>query len=114
MPFINSRVSVPMSEGQKTSLKEKLGQAISIIPGKTKDWLMIEFADNCEMYFQGEGGQPTAFVEVKVFGSFSDEAAEKLTEAVCGLYEQELQIPKGRIYVKYEEVSKWGWNGRNF
>ena len=37
MPFINSRVSVSMSQGQKESLKEKLGQAISLIPGKTEE-----------------------------------------------------------------------------
>ncbi|MCI8684562.1 MAG: hypothetical protein HFH50_16640 [Lachnospiraceae bacterium] len=114
MPFINSRVSVSMSQGQKESLKEKLGQAISLIPGKTEDWLMIEFADNCELYFQGTGDQPAAFLEVKVFGGFSDEAANKMTAAICGLYEEELQIKKDRIYVKYEEVSKWGWNGKNF
>ena len=84
MPFINSRVSVSMSQGQKESLKEKLGQAISLIPGKTEDWLMIEFADNCELYFQGTGDQPAAFLEVKVFGGFSDEAANKMTAAICG------------------------------
>lgn len=114
MPFINSRVNVAMSSAQKTSLKEKLGQAISIIPGKTEDWLMIEFADNCELYFRGDKDQPTAFLEVKVFGTFSEEAAEQLTEALCNLYESELQIQKDHIYIKYEEVSKWGWNGRNF
>ena len=114
MPFINSRVSVPMSEAQKESLKQKLGEAISIIPGKTESWLMIEFADGCEMYSQGDASQPIAFVEVKVFGTFSDETADKFTEAVCGLYESELQINKDHVYVKYEEVGKWGWNGKNF
>ena len=87
MPFINSRVSVPMSEAQKESLKQKLGEAISIIPGKTESWLMIEFADGCEMYFQGDASQPIAFVEVKVFGTFSDENLTTLMIAVCGLYE---------------------------
>lgn len=34
MPFINSRVSIPMTEQQKDSVKEKLGNAITMIPGK--------------------------------------------------------------------------------
>lgn len=37
-----------------------------------------------------------------------------MTETVCGIYEECLQIKKERIYVKYEEISKWGWNGHNF
>ncbi len=49
-----------------------------------------------------------------MFGTFSDETADKFTEAVCGLYESELQINKDHVYVKYEEVGKWGWNGKNF
>ena len=51
MPFINSRISVTMTEQQKESLKEQLVEAISIIPGKSEQWLMLEFADNCDLYF---------------------------------------------------------------
>ena len=36
MPFINSKVSVPMTGAQKESVKQKLGKAISIIPGKSE------------------------------------------------------------------------------
>ena len=114
MPFINSKVSVPMSDENKETIKSKLGEAISIIPGKTESWLMIGFEDNYDLYFQGNQSAPTAYVEVKVFGTMSDETAEKMTSAICGLYESELGIPANRIYVKYEEVSKWGWNGNNF
>ena len=38
----------------------------------------------------------------------------KSLETVCGIYETELRIPKDRVYVKYEESDKWGWNGTNF
>ena len=35
MPFINSKVTVTMSEEKKETVKKRLGQAISIIPGKS-------------------------------------------------------------------------------
>ena len=60
MPFINSRVSVQVTKEQEEALKEKLGKAISIIPGKSEQWLMIEFADGCNLYFQGNKKEPTA------------------------------------------------------
>jgi hypothetical protein len=114
MPFINSRVSVPMTEQQKESLKQQLGEAISIIPGKSEQWLMLEFADNCDLYFQGDNTLPAAFVEIKVFGSIPTDSLDKMTKTICGIYEECLQIKKDRIYVKYEESCKWGWNGSNF
>lgn len=114
MPFINSRVSLTMTDTQKEAVKEKLGQAISIIPGKSETWLMLEFADNCDLYFQGNQTSPTAFIEVKVFGSIQKEYSEQLTQAICDIYETELNIEKNRIYVKYEETDMWGWNGKNF
>ena len=114
MPFIKSRVSVPVTAGQQEAVKEKLGKAISMIPGKSEKWLMVELADNCDLYFQGNKEQPSAFVEVKVFGRIPEECLDKMTETVCGIYETELRIPKDRVYVKYEESDKWGWNGTNF
>ncbi len=114
MPFINSRVSTVMTASQRSSVKEKLGRAISIIPGKSEEWLMVELADGCDLYFQGEQTQPSAFVEVKVFGAIPEGCLDKLTGEICGIYEQELQIPQDHVYIKYEEVDKWGWNGSNF
>ena len=114
MPFINARVSVPVTKEQEEVLKDKLGKAISIIPGKSEQWLMIEFADCCNLYFQGNQSGPTAFIEVKVFGSIPESCLDELTEAICNIYETELHVKKDRIYVKYEEVGKWGWTGGNF
>lgn len=114
MPFINSKVSVAMSQDKKESVKAKLGEAISLIPGKSENWLMVGFEDSYDLYFQGNQDGPTAFVEVKIYGSASASAYSQLTSAICDIYQEELGIPKNRTYVKYEEVENWGWNGSNF
>lgn len=114
MPFISSKVNIAMTEEQKETIRKRLGENISIIPGKTEDWLMIEIADRCDLYFRGDKKLPTAFIEVKVFGEIRDTAASKMTEMISGIYEKELGIKQNRIYIKYEEARKWGWNGANF
>lgn len=114
MPFINTKVSVPMSDSQRESVKSKLGKAITCIPGKSEQWLMVGFEDNYDLYFQGNQKAPTAFVEVKIYGSASASAYERLTASICQILNTELSIPENRIYVKYEEVDNWGWNGGNF
>lgn len=53
MPFINSKVSVSMSKEKKDAVKAKLGQAISLVPGKSENWLMVGFEDSYDLYFQG-------------------------------------------------------------
>ena len=37
-----------------------------------------------------------------------------MTAAITDILSKELQIAPNRIYVKYEEVAYWGWNGNNF
>jgi len=114
MPFINSKVSVAISDDQEKELKSRLGQAISLIPGKSESWLMTGFEDNYHLYFKGDNSQPAAFVEVKVFGSENPAAFNKLTKEICSIFSDVLNISPDRTYVKYEAVENWGWNGSNF
>ena len=114
MPFINSKVTVKVSEEKREVIKKKLGEAISLIPGKSESWLMVGFEDSYDLYFQGNKDGESAFVEVSIYGSTSASAMNALTGAICELFETELSIPKNRIYVKYQEIPNWGWNGNNF
>lgn len=114
MPYIDSKVTVSLSKEQKDKLKTELGQIITCIPGKSETYLMIGFEDNYSLYFGGNELSQGAFVEVKIFGSTSEEALEQVTHKICELYKKELDIPPHNIYVKYEFVNHWGWNGRNF
>lgn len=114
MPFINSKVSVGISQEQEIELKSRLGQAISLIPGKSESWLMTGFEDNYHLYFRGDNSQPMAFVEVKVFGQENPSAFEKLTAEITKIFGEVLGIAPDHIYIKYEAVANWGWNGGNF
>ena len=114
MPFIQTKVNVKVSGEKEEVIKSKLGKAIELIPGKSESWLMLSFEDNCTLYFKGEKDQPIAFVEVKLFGKAGKDAYDRLTDAISNILYQELGISPDHVYVKYEEVSYWGWNGHNF
>ncbi|MCI9575311.1 MAG: hypothetical protein HFJ84_01310 [Clostridiales bacterium] len=114
MPYIRTQVSISLSKEKEIALKEKLGQAITILPGKTERWLMLDFRDQCRMYFQGGQEEAAAFVEVKLFGTAGAAVYQEMTAAVTKIISEELGIPAQRIYVQYEECSYWGWNGNNF
>lgn len=114
MPYIDSKVSISISNQQEVELKKRLGEAIEIIPGKSENWLMIGFQDNYHLYFRGDNNEPTAYVEVKVLGKENPSAFNALTGEITKIFNEVLNISPDHIYIKYEAVSNWGWNGENF
>jgi phenylpyruvate tautomerase PptA (4-oxalocrotonate tautomerase family) len=114
LPFIDSKVTVKLNKEKKDILKAKLANIIKNIPGKSENYLMIGFQDEYSLYFQGKELNYGAFIEVKIFGKASKESLDKVTKEICELYELELRIPQNSIYIKYEEVENWGFNGFNF
>ena len=113
MPFINTKTSVEITSEQEILLKEKMGEAIRFI-GKSESWLMLNFDDNCRMYFKGENKEHMAMVEIALFGKASDSQYDALTEALTKEIASILDISPSNIYIKYEEVEHWGYNGFNF
>ena len=115
MPCIQIKTSVKVTEEAANTIKKELGQAITCLPGKTEDWLMVTLEDECRMLFRGETGKPIAFVDVKVFGNRIDSAgSEKMTEQVCRLFQETLGVDPKDLYIRYIASSDWGWNGSNF
>jgi Uncharacterized protein, 4-oxalocrotonate tautomerase homolog len=114
MPYINSRITVKLSEQQEENLKSQMGKIIEEIPGKSEEWLMVSFDDNKTIYFRGKKMEKAAFVEVKIFGTTERQYKNKVTDLICSLYEKELNIPKDGIYIIFSEVNDWGFNGVMF
>lgn len=113
MPYIETTSNVSIPGRKEQVIKERMGDAIEKIPGKTESWLMLSFRDNAAMYFKGTDA-PCAICQVKLFGgSATEEDYAALTEALTDILREELDIDSDRIYVTYEEIGFWGWNGGN-
>jgi len=112
MPFINVKTNVSVSADKKTAIKSALGNAISIIPGKSETWLMVGIEPEYALYFKGTD-EPAAMVEVSIYGSADSNSLNKLTAEISDIISGELNIPTSRIYVKYSQTPDWGWNRMN-
>lgn len=113
MPFIDSKITSKVPEEKKEAIKAELGQAVSII-GKPESFLMVGFEDGYCLYLGGNRLEKGAFVAVSMFGNASSAAYEKMTAEICRIFETHLGIPKDKVYVAYQGVKDWGWNGKNF
>ena len=113
MPFINIKTNVDVKKEKEEIIKSSLGQLITILPGKSESWLMIDIEKNNSMYFKGSD-LPLALVKVELYGSSSKDKYNKLTNAITFLLNKELNIDEDRIYVRFEEVENWGYFGSLF
>lgn len=114
MPFINVKLSEKVTESQFEIVKTELGEAISLLPGKSEGYLMVNIEDNCHLYFKGNQDAPTAMCEVSVFGSAPRSACESLTAEICRILENKLSVPQNRTYVKFSFTDTWGYDGYLF
>ena len=55
-----------------------------------------------------------AFVSVSLYGNASSSAYDQMTGEICSILADELDIPGSNVYVTYQGIKDWGWNGGNF
>ncbi|MCR5097876.1 MAG: hypothetical protein K6B14_02890 [Lachnospiraceae bacterium] len=113
MPYINPKLTIPVSDEKKEAIKTRLGQAVSIL-SKPESFLMVDIEDDHDIWFAGEKVEKGAYVAVEIYGNASSDAYNRMTAEICKILGEELDIPADRVYVKYHGVNDWGWNGRNF
>jgi len=113
MPFIDIKTNIDVPHDNQVTIKSKLGEAITAVPGKSEKWLMVEIEPECALWFSGESA-PAAMVEVSIYGGASSSVYSAMTEKICNILKNELEIRPDRVYVKYTETENWGWNGSNF
>ena len=113
MPMIEAKVTMQLPVEKRDVLKAEFGKAISVM-GKPESYLMINLADNQDLYFGGKKLEKGAYIEVKVLGIVDSGASAKMSARLCGILEKELGIPGNAVYISYWGTSNWGWNGGNF
>lgn len=112
MPLITTKASTAISKEKEALLKAEFGKAIELI-NKSERWLMVDFQENCHLWFKGDD-EPCAMIEIDLFGKASDSGYDALTKAITDIVSDGLGIAGDRIYVKYNEISHWGYSGFNF
>ncbi len=114
MPYIKISTTEKTDKAVLEEIKAEMGRAIALIPGKTESWLMVEIECECNMWLAGTSDGGCAMVDVHVFGALDGKYANAVTAKVTDVLGEKLGLAPDRIYVKYTEYDKWGWNGSNF
>ena len=62
MPYIDINITNKLNEKEKDKIKSKLGELITIIPGKKEASLMIGINDEYTIYLEGERKDKSAYI----------------------------------------------------
>ncbi len=113
MPYIHTQVSKSLTDEVRDALTKDLGEAVQAL-GKSEDWLMLRFEDNCSMAFRGRRGGDVCFVGISVYGTPGEKQTAAMTERVTACIAERTGISPENIYIRYLSTDTWGWRGSNF
>jgi phenylpyruvate tautomerase len=114
MPYFSIETNLPVGQESKQALLKKATVFIAVMLGKPESFVMVSITPESPLFFGGND-QPTAFVQLKSIGLPKDRCAE-FSEKICGFLQQELKIPKERIFIDFIELDgkMFGWSGKTF
>ncbi|MGI6174672.1 MAG: phenylpyruvate tautomerase MIF-related protein [Christensenellales bacterium] len=111
MPYIRARIGTTITEDQKTAIKADLGKKIEALPGKAESGLMVDIADGCDLYYQGNKGN-CAFVGVYLYKSSPRETKAKFAQLACECIAEHTGVCKNNVYINFCELHDWFGNGQ--
>ncbi len=114
MPYFEVQTTKKVKEEKRDELYHELARIIEMVPGKSESWVMVHLEDDAKMSFGGVSSEPAACINIKTFGELEDKYYDMLTAEICKSMSSFLEIDTKRVYVVYEPVKHWGWDGSNF
>ncbi len=111
MPFIKVKASCEITPEQELILKSEIGRAIELVPGKSEQYLLLEFEDKCRLWLRGVNSEPLIYIEAAVFGNENHFGYDAFTLKITKIFSDLLKVKPENIYIKYEYIAVLGVHG---
>lgn len=114
MPFLKIQTNQPLDTANQQALMEKASALVAAQLGKPENYVMVAIEAGQNMLFAGTNS-PLAYLELKSIG-LPESATQDLSNHLCTLMAQELDIEKNRTYIEFADAPRhmWGWDGKTF
>lgn len=114
MPMVDARISVKLDESQDALVHKALTQAAATALGKPLMYVMASVEEGADLWMGGKKLEQGAYIHVRSFGSISPDAAAAFTKQATSFLASNLGLDPSGIYVSFEGIGEWGWQGRMF
>lgn len=110
MPFIHARITVKLSEDEKTALSRMLALVLEKELQKPAPNTMIAIDDGAPLIL-GEPLEKGAYIDVRIRGAGSKVKFCAMTEAILSHLETHLSIPPKNVDITYQSIDHWAARG---
>ena len=107
MPYLGIHISKTLTTEEREQVKSELGAAISLIPNKREELLMVEFLEGSAMYLGGQQSGALAYVDLRCYKSASYEENKAFTEEAYRVLREALKLEAGQVYMTITEYQNW-------
>jgi len=114
MPYIRLETSARAEGDAADRLLASISSLIASEIGKPEQYVMAELATG-RFLMSGKDGD-AAFADIRSIGGLDGNVNTGISEKLCALLKEQLDIDPGRVYINFTNVSsaEWGWNGSTF
>ncbi len=107
MPYVQIRVSTPLTKEQIERLSTEALESITLISGKTAAVTMAEVIPECKLYFGTVDAGPCAIVDVAASNIPDPEELKAYSRNYCKVLAEVTGIDQRRIYIKHGSNLVW-------
>jgi phenylpyruvate tautomerase PptA (4-oxalocrotonate tautomerase family) len=114
MPLLKLETTVVLSEEKRKALLAALSKAVAEGIGKPESYVMVTVSQ-AAILMSGKPGD-AAFVDVRSIGGLSGDVNRRLSQQVCQILKDSLQIAPNCVYLNFTNVEgrNWGSDGSTF
>lgn len=114
MPTLKIQTNAPLTPDAEARVLAACSSRVAELLGKPEHYVMVILEPSAAMLFGGSDA-PLAYVELKSLGLPESRTAE-LSAALCGLLEEQLGVPPGRVYIEFAAPPRhlFGYDGGTF
>ena len=114
MPLLHLETSAVLSGAAQKTLMTALSKLVADTLGKPEAYVMVVVQPVALLL--GGTDDPAAFIDLRSIGGLSNAINRRLSEQLCGLLRERLNLSPDRVYVHFQDVppAQWGWNNSTF
>ena len=114
MPFVEAKLTVPITYEERVSLHEAIAELVNKTLNKPKEFLMVTIESNLPIWMNVKPLEKGAFISVRLMGDPGREAYTKFTAKISDLLHERFGIGNKSVYVTFHPTDYWGWNKQLF
>ena len=111
MPYMHVSLTKVLTPAERQTLYDKLGEALTLVPGTQARLLIAEIDDGKQLFCGGTLQKDFVFIDARYHGKYEYSIREAFVKAVFRAVQEVVGTPEANISMNLSELTAWGGFG---